>query len=436
MLVTFSVLLLAVVGGVSYFGWRQSVPGARVILTSPSVLGRNTRLALTVEASRGELAAVEVRLVQRGQSIRLLHEERPGRRAEITVAMEAAADKIREGSAVLEVWAQDTFWRPLRFDDRATVTFPVTLDLTPPKLEVLAATRSVAPGGAGVVVARTTGAARVETRVGELAFPTFGAGDDPSIRVGLIALPHDFVPGTRLNVVAEDEAGNRTVRSVPSEVRSRSFPRDRIELSDRVLRAKIAELLPQRSPAQSVLEGFLSINRDQRQAAEEMKRRIGRQSGAAPLWRGVFVQPRSSKVFSRYGETRTYRYQGQDVDTQVHLGYDLASTRQAAVAAANAGVVVFAGPMTIYGNMIVVDHGQGLMTLYAHLSSMDVAVGDRVEKGQRLGRTGTTGLALADHLHYEVLVHGLSVTPLEWWDAGWIGDHIEVPLRAVMRPTE
>jgi len=101
---------------------------------------------------------------------------------------------------------------------------------------------------------------------------------------------------------------------------------------------------------------------------------------------------------------------------------------------ANKGVVVFAGPLTIYGNTVIVDHGLGLMTLYGHLSSIDVKAGDAVTKGQELGRSGSTGLAIGDHLHYEVLVHGISVTPLEWWDAKWIRDRISKPLKAAGLP--
>ncbi len=112
----------------------------------------------------------------------------------------------------------------------------------------------------------------------------------------------------------------------------------------------------------------------------------------------------------------------------MHYGYDLASTKQSPVTAANRGVVVFADPLTIYGNTVILDHGLGLQTLYAHLSSMEVKVGDEVAKGQELGRTGASGLAIGDHLHFEVLVHGVSVTPIEWWDARWIRDHITKPL--------
>jgi murein DD-endopeptidase MepM/ murein hydrolase activator NlpD len=148
------------------------------------------------------------------------------------------------------------------------------------------------------------------------------------------------------------------------------------------------------------------------------------------LWQGAFLQPRNTKVFSNFAETRAYRFRGQDVDSQVHFGYDLASLRESPVPAANSGIVVFAGPLTIYGNTVIVDHGLGLQTFYAHLSRIDVKVGDGVERGQELGRTGTSGLAIGDHLHFEVLIHGISVTPIEWWDAKWIRDRIVKPLRA------
>src|SRR6185295_12554891 len=151
-----------------------------------------------------------------------------------------------------------------------------------------------------------------------------------------------------------------------------------------------------------------------------------------PLWEGAFLQPRNTKVFSNFAETRTYVYGGREIDTQVHLGFDLASTKQAPVPAANKGTVAFVGPLTIYGNAIVLDHGWGLMTLYAHLSSIAVKVGEAVDTGQEMGRSGDTGLAVGDHLHYEVLVNGISVTPVEFWDAKWIRDRFNGPLKAAV----
>jgi murein DD-endopeptidase MepM/ murein hydrolase activator NlpD len=349
--------------------------------------------------------------------------------------VEAAAAGLREGEASLEVWARDDYWRPLRPEHRAIAAFPLRIDLTPPKLEILAATQYISPGGAGVVAFRVADAARSEVRVGPRAFPSFPAGPpEKGARVALIALAHDFAAGTPVVLTAVDDAGNVASRAIPAELKPRRFPRDTIEIRDAFLQAKVPELLPQHPPSKPLVEGFLVINRDQRRQAEEEKRRIGSKSADRPLWQGAFVQPRNTKVFANFAETRTYLYHGKEIDTQVHFGYDLASTKQVPVPAANAGVVAFAGPLTIYGNAVVVDHGLGLQTLYAHLSSIDVKPGDQVAKGQDLGRTGTTGLAVGDHLHYEVLVNGISVTPLEWWDAKWIRDRFNKPLKEAGLP--
>ena len=421
-------LLLAVVGSVSYLGWRQSVPGVRVVVTPPRVLGHKTTIPLVVEAAGGHVVRVEVRVLQGGRSaVALAPEGKLGRRAEIPVTIESAALGLREGPATVEVWGRDDFWRPLRPVDRAAAHFPVTIDLTPPRIDIVASTRYLAPGGVGVVVFRVGDAVRSDIRVGAIPFPSFAAGAQD--RVALIALPYDFAPGTPLTISAQDEAGNGTSRGIPAELLPRRFRHDRLEVKDAFLQLKVPELLPQHPPAQPLIDAFLVINRDLRRQAEEEKRKIAAKTADKPLWDGPFLQPRNTKVFSNFAETRTYIYGGREIDTQVHFGYDLASTKQAPVPAANTGVVVFTGSLTIYGNTIVVDHGWGLMTLYGHLSSIAVKVGDAVEKSQEMGRSGATGLAVGDHLHYEVLVNGVSVTPLEWWDAKWIRDRFNGPLK-------
>jgi murein DD-endopeptidase MepM/ murein hydrolase activator NlpD len=270
---------------------------------------------------------------------------------------------------------------------------------------------------------------------GTAAFPSFAFGPaDKAARVALIALPWDYDAATPLQIRATDEAGNTASRGIPAEIRPRKFPKDTIDIKDAFLQSKVAELLPQRPATDSLVDGFLVINRDLRRQAEETKRKIGATTADKPLWHGPFVQARNTKVFANFAETRTYMHAGKEIDRQIHFGYDLASTRQSPVPASNKGVVVFAEPLTIYGNTVVIDHGLGLQTLYAHLSSTAVKVGDAVEKGQEIARTGSTGLAMGDHLHYEVLVNGTSVTPLEWWDAKWIRDHIGKPLKEASLP--
>ena len=419
--------LLALAVSVSYLAWRQWRPGVAVTGTPPRFLGQKTTLQLIAEAAVGNVAAAEARVVQGGPPVVIgRHDALRAPRIELALTVEPAAVGLREGSATLEVWARDDFWRPLRFTEKPAATYPVTIDLTPPRLEVLSATPYVAPGGAALAVLRTD-AARVDLKIGTQAFPTFALGPEGT-RVGLFALPWNAASGTPLQVAAQDEAGNQAVRGLSTDVLPRRFRRDTIELSDAFLQSKVPELLPQHPSGQRLIEGFLIVNRDQRRQAEDEKRRVATRTADRMLWQGPFLQPRNTKVFSNFAETRTYRYQGRDVDTQVHFGYDLASTRRASVPAANAGVVVFAGPLTIYGNTVIVDHGLGLMTLYGHLSTVNLKVGDPVAKGQEIGRTGTTGLAIGDHLHYEVLVNGVSVTPLEWWDAKWLRDRIAGPL--------
>jgi murein DD-endopeptidase MepM/ murein hydrolase activator NlpD len=428
-------LSLLVVGIVSYFGWRQSVPGVTTSLPElPTFIGLKTPLSLTLQASRGGVRSVELRLVQGTNKALVVRKEfspplENQQRLQLTV--EGKSLGLREGSARLEVYATDGFWRPLRFDDRPILTHPVTLDLTPPSLEILSATQYLNQGGGGIVVYRTKGAQRSGVNVGGLFFPGFPVGDsETGNHASLFALPFDFQTTTPILLTAQDEAGNVASRSVTSTILPKKFPTDKVELTEAFLRRKLPELLPERReiPDDQLLSAFLTVNRDKRREAEETKRHAAAKSQEKPLWQGAFVQPRNTKVFSNFAERRSYRYRGQEVDSQVHLGYDLASVRESAVPAANSGVVVFAAPLTIYGNTVIVDHGLGLATLYGHLSRIDVNVGDSVEKGTELGRTGATGLAVGDHLHYEVLIHGIPVSPLEWWDGKWIRDHIAKPL--------
>ena len=142
------------------------------------------------------------------------------------------------------------------------------------------------------------------------------------------------------------------------------------------------------------------------------------------LWTEAFQQLGNTQVESRFADQRTYFFGDQEIDRQVHLGFDLASVQQAPVLAANTGIVVFADYLGIYGNCVIVDHGLGVQSLYAHLSQMTVKPGAQVAKGQEIGRTGATGLAGGDHLHFTMLLNGTPVNPVEWWDAHWLQDRV------------
>jgi len=440
-LIVFLVPLLIVLGGIGYLAWRQSVAGVRVeFQPAPRFIGARTPIALNLRASRGDVQSVDIRLNQGGTRVNVAQQTFSGpasneQRVQLIVA--GGSLGLREGAATLEVRARDTFWRPIRVDDRIVASLPVTLDFTPPSLEILASTRYLSRGGGGLVAVRARGAARVGVNVGDFFFPGFPAGaPDTGLHAVLYALPWNMAPNSPVTTTAQDEAGNAVSRALSVDIRARKFPIDTIEVKEQFLASKMPELLPERGqiPPDQLLDAFLTVNRDQRKQAEEIKKKLGQKTKPAPLFEGAFMQPRNTQVFSNFAETRTYRYQGKDVDTQVHLGYDLASLKKSPIPAANSGVVVYAAPLNIYGNTVVVDHGWGLQTLYGHLSTIEVKEGDEVKKGQELGRSGATGLALGDHLHFEVLIQGVSVTPVEWWDGKWIRDHVGRPLREANIP--
>jgi murein DD-endopeptidase MepM/ murein hydrolase activator NlpD len=212
------------------------------------------------------------------------------------------------------------------------------------------------------------------------------------------------------------------------------FRRSRIELDEafigRVVPA-ILERTPALKPDGDDLAKFLTINRDLRQQNAETIAKLAAQTASEALWSAPFKQLGNSKVESAFADHRTYFFRGKEVDQQVHLGFDLAVTANVPIVAANRGRVIYADYLGIYGNCVIVDHGLGVQTLYAHLSSFETAAGQTVEQGQTLGRSGMTGLAGGDHLHFTQLVHGRAVTPVEWWDAHWIEDRVLRKLRGL-----
>jgi murein DD-endopeptidase MepM/ murein hydrolase activator NlpD len=439
-LILFSVPVILVVAAVSYFAWRQSVPGVRAELRpAPKFLGVKTPLAVDLKAARGGVASVEVKVVQGTTSAVVAQQAfaAPATEQHVDLAVAGRELGLRDGPATIEVRARDGFWRPFRPGDQPVLSVPVTIKFTPPTLEVLAATHYLHQGGGGLAALRAKGASRVGVKVGADFFPAYPVGPgEGGLAVALFALPWNLPDATPIAAWAEDEAGNAVSRPLPSELKPRRFPSGTVEISDRFLAAKLPELLPERSsiPPEEQIPAFLVVNRDKRKAAENTKRQVATRTRPRPLWQGAFIQPRNTKVFSNFAETRSYRYGNKEIDTQVHLGFDLASLKNSPAPAANSGVVAFAGPLTIYGNTVIVDHGLGLQTLYGHLSSLAVKEGDEVKQGQELGRTGTTGLAVGDHLHFEVLIQGISVTPVEWWDGKWIRDHIGRPLMEASVP--
>ena len=249
--------------------------------------------------------------------------------------------------------------------------------------------------------------------------------------MAFFALPFDQDAAAPVTVFARDEAGNEATARMDRQPFPKRFQRSRIPL-DRAFLDRVVPAIAANTPSLGLaagagtdkLEGFLVINRDLRQQNNQAIAALAARTAPEMRWTESFAQLGNTQVESRFADHRTYFFDGKEVDQQTHLGFDLASTQQAPVTAANRGVVVHAAYLGIYGNCVVVDHGLGVQSLYGHLSSMDVKDGDAVDKGQTLGRSGTTGLAGGDHLHFTMLVGGVQVNPVEWWDPHWMEDRV------------
>lgn len=182
---------------------------------------------------------------------------------------------------------------------------------------------------------------------------------------------------------------------------------------------------------------FKLVNEDFRKANEAVIRGVIAQESENPrMWRGAFVRPLAAAPKASFAEERRYIWDGREISRSRHMGVDLADVAQARVVAGNAGRVIFAGELGIYGGLVIIDHGVGVSSLYGHLSSLSVKKGEVVKQGDEVGRTGATGLAGGDHLHYEIRVQGEPVSPLAWLDERWVKEHIEDKIQAFAHKQE
>jgi murein DD-endopeptidase MepM/ murein hydrolase activator NlpD len=234
-------------------------------------------------------------------------------------------------------------------------------------------------------------------------------------------------------VQAVDQAGNSAKAGINHYIRRKVFKQDVINISDRFLNHKIPEFeseLPGDSNL-SMVDKFLIINRDLRKSNYQKIAELDRITDKQMLWEGTFLRLPKSAPRAGFADHRIYKYNGREIDRQVHLGIDLASVANSPVPVANNGVVVFGDSLGIYGRTVIVDHGFGLFSMYSHLSHIAVKPGEKLSRGQILGRTGSTGLAGGDHLHFGILIHHTFVNPVEWWDMNWINNNVLAKIEQV-----
>jgi murein DD-endopeptidase MepM/ murein hydrolase activator NlpD len=147
--------------------------------------------------------------------------------------------------------------------------------------------------------------------------------------------------------------------------------------------------------------------------AQEEGRKVAaalRVLSAGRLWRGAFRVPVRGTVTSPYGVVSVYQGQIRGF----HRGVDLAAAAGTPVSAANDGIVRLAATLPLSGKAVLLDHGMGIVTSYLHQSSVLVRPGQRVRRGEILGRVGSTGLSTGPHLHWGLRINGIHVDPMPW----------------------
>lgn len=425
-------ILLAAAGGLSFYLFNRfegEAPAIDTLLTEVPIGAKDYTHSFRLSDEGAGIESVRVVLRNNGKDYELLSERYEGslftgaaskapRTVDVTVGVPALG--LSEGPATLTIEVRDYSWR----GNVARAEVPAVIDTRPPRLEAWTGLTYVRRGGSEMAVYRVSeDSVRDGAQVGEHFFPGFPHPADPNRRIVTYAIPPFSPADVAVHLVAEDRAGNRSSVPLTTRLLEQTFAEDRIQLSERFMQSKVIEL-GMDQPG-TVLDAYLSINRDMRQDNARTIAEICEKTSLDRLWSGPFLQMPNSHVGARFAERRSYLLDGKIVDHQVHEGYDMASVARAPVPAGNDGVVVFAGPLGIYGGTVIVDHGLGLASLYGHLSEVSVDVGTAVRKGDPLGRTGTTGLAGGDHLHFGVLVSGVFVDPIEWFDGRWIEEHIE-----------
>ncbi len=265
----------------------------------------------------------------------------------------------------------------------------------------------VAPGGILLVIAGPEGLPRpgLLVRSGEKRYPFFPHPSDPEKRMAaLVPIPFDQTPGPGQ---LEIEAGTGpTSRSLHFVVTRGVFQTIQVAVGNQRVQLRDADKA-----------------RTAREREEILK--IYAEPAPALLWKEPFLAPLNSKVTCGFGVKRVFNGSLQSV----HKGLDLRAATGTPVHAPAPGVVRLGKDLFYGGNLVLLDHGLGLFTAYAHLSKIQVAVGQTVQTGQILGLSGATGRVSAAHLHWDASIGGTNVDPhqVQRWTAVLAGAHPTAP---------
>lgn len=432
-------ILLCVGGGFAiYFTFFEGDKPTLSFDNTPEFFNKSGVIELSASDFGSGFKIVTITATQNGKTVNLFNKEFPrsGYSNPVgplgfteSIIFDPKASGFTDGKLELTARGTDFSARNLLKGNSSTTSKTVIIDSKPPKINLLHTEMYITPGSTGIVIYKVDDPNTLHgVKFNDNFAKGFPVSTMDNTYISYFGLPHNTDSLNNLSVVAKDEAGNQV--SIPFQTRFKipAKKKDKININDGFLNKKIPEF-EQSNPGMSgaLIDKFLIANNEMRKANNKKISELCSSPLPTRMWKGKFYRmPGSPKA--GYAEYRSYYYKKSIIDNQVHLGFDIASTKRANVKAANNGTVIFSDYLGIYGNMVLIDHGQGVFSLYSHLSQLDAVVGSNVNRGDIIGLTGTSGMAGGDHLHFSMLIHGIFVTPKEWFDAKWIEDTIDGPL--------
>ncbi len=416
-----------VVAGLILFEFEQPVVSVDKEI---KFIGGAIELPFHAADQKSGISEIAITLLQNGTSYPLFDRQFPRQAwfsqagpaaVQETVAIDAKKLALKEGTAELLLTVQDFSLQR----NTTELHLPVTVDSSIPKIIIDHTPMQLMPGGSGIVLySLSEPCERHGAMIDGRFFQGYPVAGKNNLFIAYLALPWNSSKLEDTQVIAVDQAGNQGQAPFTTHFKAAKDKTDRINISDGFLDKKIPEFQEAYPDMQGTnLEKYLFVNNKVRVKNAEKIAATCQNISPEQLWQDRFLRMPGAKK-AGYADQRTYYYKGQAIDHQTHLGIDIASTERAEVRAANRGRVIFADYLGIYGNMVILDHGQGVASLYSHMSRIETAVGKTVAKDELLGHTGTTGMAGGDHLHFAMLIHGIFVTPSEWWDQHWIDVNI------------
>jgi murein DD-endopeptidase MepM/ murein hydrolase activator NlpD len=400
---------------------------ATPVLDLPSTagtIGQATPITLHVHDRHG-IRRIGAVVEQNGSRFPVWENLQPSRASDSTwnfTAGSGTTPQLKDGKAtlVIEATSNDLLRKTARLEREVTVV------TRPPTVSADSEQHYLYLGMADLATFNVAGSwTSAGVRVGDQTFRAWPmTGGKPGF-FSLFAFAWNMPSGTVPVVYASNGAGNDVTSPLEVQFPQKEQPKYTVhdlQLDDRFIQKVVNELDP--NGTGDMVERFVRINNEMRRANNKTLSDLRLKTAEKFLWSQPFARQSHSQAEAHFADLRNYIYKGKKIDQQVHLGYDLAATQHVGVEASNDGRVVYAAPLGIYGNCIVVDHGYGLQTIYGHLSRIDVHDGDMVKRGQVMGLSGQTGMAGGDHIHFAMQLDGVQIDPKEWWDPHWIRDHV------------